>query len=476
MKKSRYYIVIFGIVSILLVIGATYAFFNYTRTGAVNNLGTGTISFITEQGPSLSITNMFPISSEEAGNNNLDTITVEIKGNTSYNDGEEFVISIVDVENQINSKHLPITYIASYVADENKSVGSSSNDYWNARNSKNSNIYLLNETGNVREDKQILVGYIDNEGSGIEGTLTIKAFIDSDRMVITDTYPSGRRYYLTDDLTQQKINTCANYLASAYDDMDAISDYQAFCSGTDYDFYGDTFQGCLNVSDWYFEDDDLEFFLENDIIYMVDNGTSAEWTQGRTVVTTDEWNSFNNTPLSFKIKAESNEGIWVENPSSIGIDTCPGCKFLYATDTMYTSWNTMGKTPTVLTSGLSDSYLDIIDRTNRDYFLGVKLNSNNQATNIYACGIKNKIPFCVEGYNDSTVYNSNKSILTSQSLWGDSCNVIPGGYQNVHCGLDYTDIYASINNAGNNMVGYGYSDLYCFVGGRGNFDCEQMME
>ena len=146
-KKLTMYLIFMGIVSLL--IGITYSFFNYTRTGAVNNLGTGTISFITEQGPSLSITNMFPISSEEAGNNSLDTITVEIKGNTSYNDGEEFVISIVDVENQINSKHLPITYIASYVADENKSVGSSSNDYWNARNSKNSNIYLLNETGNV---------------------------------------------------------------------------------------------------------------------------------------------------------------------------------------------------------------------------------------------------------------------------------------------------------------------------------------
>ena len=29
----------------------------------------------------------------------------------------------------------------------------------------------------------------------------------------------------------------------------------------------------------------------------------------------------------------------------------------------------------------------------KNYFLGVKLNSSNQATNAYACGVKDNIPF-----------------------------------------------------------------------------------
>ncbi len=41
-------------------------------------------------------------------------------------------------------------------------------------------------------------------------------------------------------------------------------------------------------------------------------GTTNDWIMGREVFTTEEWNSFQTNPLSFKVKVESNEGIWVE--------------------------------------------------------------------------------------------------------------------------------------------------------------------
>ena len=37
------------------------------------------------------------------------------------------------------------------------------------------------------------------------------------------------------------------------------------------------------------------------------NGTTDSWVSGRTVITTDQWNSLASSPLSFKIKVESKE-------------------------------------------------------------------------------------------------------------------------------------------------------------------------
>ena len=44
------------------------------------------------------------------------------------------------------------------------------------------------------------------------------------------------------------------------------------------------------------------------------NGTTNNWVNGRTVLTTAEWNSLQNSGISFQVKVEANEGIWVEGP------------------------------------------------------------------------------------------------------------------------------------------------------------------
>ncbi len=49
--------------------------------------------------------------------------------------------------------------------------------------------------------------------------------------------------------------------------------------------------------------------IENGAIYATgyDNGTNTGWINGRTVLTTTEWNNLANTPLSFKVKVEAYE-------------------------------------------------------------------------------------------------------------------------------------------------------------------------
>ena len=67
----------------------------------------------------------------------------------------------------------------------------------------------------------------------------------------------------------------------------------------------------------------IKAFLDDDLIAISDTydktqsdnmGTTSNWVNGRTVLTTTEWNSLNSTGISFKIKVEANEGIWVEKP------------------------------------------------------------------------------------------------------------------------------------------------------------------
>ena len=107
-KKKKYMFIAGPLVIFITLIGLTYAFFNYTRTGQANNLGTGRIYFNTTQGEALTLTNIFPMTATEAGNANLDSVTVGITGDTTYLNGEEFKITLADVNNTVNGKKIPL--------------------------------------------------------------------------------------------------------------------------------------------------------------------------------------------------------------------------------------------------------------------------------------------------------------------------------------------------------------------------------
>lgn len=416
-KKQMYMVI--GIFALVLFLGGTtYAFFNYTRTGVANNIRTGRIYFNTAQSNTLNLTNVFPMSATDAGNANLDAVSVRIYGDTTYSGGEEFEISIVDVNNTIGSgqsvKTIPINYIALYSATPVQSgdpnvIGTNSDSYFTARG-QSSPVYQLKTTGEATNGEQVLIGYIPSGATGIDGTLTIKAYLDSSKIAISDTYNDGN---------------------TPTDNM----------------------------------------------------GTPASFGEGRTVLTTTEWNALQNTqtPLSFKIKAVSQEGTWVEAPLAPGaIETCPGCKFLYINDdinpelAMWTTWNTNGETPTVLTSGLYDSYLDVVSISGKPFFLGVKLNNQYQITNAYACGIYDgSKPFCIEGTPDGSNYGNNSSFINGPDLWNSTCEEYENdsGYDVTTCDWDSSNVLGALAESdGTVNVGFHDGD-YCGVNDVGYVAC-----
>ena len=420
-KSKKQSLIVIGVFTLVLaLVTTTYAFFNYTRTGTANTIRTGRISFNTSQSNTLNLTNVFPMSETDAGNANLDAVSVRIWGDTTYADGEEYEISIVDVNNTIGSgasaKTIPINYIASYTATPVQSgdpnvIGESSNSYFTARG-QSSPVYQLSATGEATNGKQVLVGFIPSGATGIDGTLTIKAYLDSSKIAISDTY---------------------------------------------------------NASD-----------PETDT-----NGTTTEWVAGRTVLTTSEWNSIRNTPISFKIRVESNEGTWVEDPNPPiipTIDSCPECKYIYTTNTYYYDGVNQSTLTTFANNNemLLDDYNNVLLTSGKNFFLGFKV-ENDIVVKAYVCGIKinnqnQEIPFCVEGSTDGSTFDSNKNLILGETLWndpelsGNECEVV-GLDNGISCGEYKTNVFVDVYL--NGSIGIFTNGVFCNVNNDGSVGCEE---
>ena len=243
-KNKKTMLTIIGIAILVIgLVGVTYAFFNYTRTGSANTIRVGKINFVTRQTNTINLINLFPIdptdSSAMNDNTKVGTLVVEIEGDSDYSDGVEYLVSAVNSNITINNKVLPISLDVTVTT-----LGTESSSYWTARNSKNATIYkkLVGET--LEGDQQILVGYIkpnttSGTAEGVDGSITIKAYLDDNKILISDTY-----------------------------------------DGT--------------------ESDNM--------------GTPNSIAEGKTVFTTQEWNSLQQDGVSFQIKVEANEGVWVDGP------------------------------------------------------------------------------------------------------------------------------------------------------------------
>ena len=179
------------------------------------------------------------------------------------------------------------------------------------------------------------------------------------------------------------------------------------------------------------------------------------------------------------------------------IPSCPDCMFLYIANTpLYTSWNVAGEdpmtgdpipvTPTVLTSGLYYDYQALVATTGKEYFMGVKLDSNNQIERAYGCGIKNNVPFCIEGTlgpefggtSCLTAYLSNKSVLLDNDIYGNTCSVsdsgIPSQSGYTQCGpWNNSTMSTYIDTIGNVGIGIDY-DYDCGVDPDGVVNCDEL--
>ena len=157
---------------------------------------------------------------------------------------------------------------------------------------------------------------------------------------------------------------------------------------------------------------------------------------------------------------------------------------------MYTTWNMAGwdgtngievpEIPSVLTSGLYDDYEELIAITGKSYFLGVKLNNNNEVTNAYACGVKDGTPFCIEGYSDGSKYTANQELINGANLWNNTCDIqTESVIEETVCGPWNGSGYVSsiAFNDGYVQAGVSFGDddgfdaHYCSVSPNGSFAC-----
>ena len=244
-KSKKQMFIVIGLFALVMLLGeVTYAFFNYTRTGAANTITVGRIAFVTRQTETINLTNLFPIDPTVTGimddATKVGTLEIEIEGDTDYSGGVEYLISTVNSSVTTSTgKTVPISLDV-----EVTDLGTPSDTYFTARNSKNATIYKRLSGNEVIGDQQLLVGYIkpntqSGTAEGVDGKITIKAYFDENKIAISDTY-----------------------------------------DGT-----------------------------ESDV-----NGTTNNWVNNRVVLTTDEWNSLSTNGISFQVKVEANEGIWVEEP------------------------------------------------------------------------------------------------------------------------------------------------------------------
>ena len=254
MKKKSLIVTLLLVVGLFsITIGVTFAFFNYTRTGTENTLSVGRINFNHTQDGKIELSNIFPTSSSNLNNTNSDTVTINITGDTTYSGGIEYKVTLEDVNNTINGKEIPISFNVTA-----SNLGTKSNDYWNQRGST-TNVYNLEETGEVEDGKYVLVGYIKPDASGVNGSIDITAYVDTDKIAISDT---------------------------------------------------------------------VSKIVNNEFVY---GETTGEWLDGRIAITTDEWNSFSSSPLSFKVRVEANEGIWVEEEK----------QYVMKTTRSYSNWTSI---------------------------------------------------------------------------------------------------------------------------------------
>ncbi len=215
---------------VVAVVGVSFAFFNYTRTGAANTVRTGTISFNTSNSV-INITNLFPIAKADVATDstNVGVGTVTITGSTNYSNGIDFTVTAEDVSSNIGttSGKLPISIAVSQTGlDGVKEFGS---------NSGSISLTPYEDGATITSGSPLASGRIP-ANANINGTITIKAYIDQAGVAITDTY---------------------NGPSSTPSDT---------------------------------------------------NGTTSTWVNGRTVLTTAQWNALASTPASFKIRVVANEG------------------------------------------------------------------------------------------------------------------------------------------------------------------------
>ena len=310
-KNKQVMFAIIGVAVLVIgLVGVTYAFFNYTRTGSANQIKTGQIYFNAEQGDTVTLSDLFPITVEDgttvdASTPGVGSLKLHITGDTTYEEGVEYLIEAVDVTGN-GETALPISIAISYAATEPASgqdpnvIGTADDDYFTNRGGSDSRYKLLS-TGSITEGEDILVGYIAPGNTGIDGELTILAYLDARNIAITDTYPEKTVY---------TVNTTGYIAATCETALNGNENASTICATTT------SLQTELDSTSSTLTPAQITALENAGLVTEYTDGTTSTWVNGRTVFTTEQWNALQATGVSFKIKATANEGTWVPAPTT----------------------------------------------------------------------------------------------------------------------------------------------------------------
>ena len=160
---------------VVAVVGVSFAFFNYTRTGPANTVGTGEIHFTTSQ-ETLAVRNLFPVAVTdvtESTTANVATTTVTIEGWTNYAGGLNYTVTAEEVD----TKGLPIK--VKVFADGATTSGATllGNGAATALTTGTSTTIA---TGHIAKSDTA-------PGTMPTGTIKVVAFLDASDILITDT-------------------------------------------------------------------------------------------------------------------------------------------------------------------------------------------------------------------------------------------------------------------------------------------------
>ena len=445
-KNQKQMFIVIGAFVLTLLLGTTaYAFFNYTRTGASNVIKTGRIAFNADQSAQVTLSDLFPITVGDnetvtASTPGVGSLSIHVTGDTSYEEGIEYLIKAINVTGD-NGTNLPISIAISYEANTGKTIGTPDDSYFTNRGG-NSSVYKVLSNDTISEGKELVVGYIapDNNGTGIDGTLTILVYLDARNIVITDTYPEG----IVREVKEAGYTSAACETALA-----GVTGASTYCATAS------SLQTAINNGS--LTDAQMTLLVNAGLVDEYTDGTTDTWVGDRTVLTTSEWNSLQASGVSFQVKVEANEGTWVTAPvaSAPTIDTCQGCVYTYTTTTL-----SAGNNGTVMqASDYDEDYRNVITET-RKHFLGLKLDDNtHQITDVYACGIKgedpnNGTPFCLMSAISGDAFNTN--FATVNNLWNNTCTAYSMGGTRYCLGAVSVSI---VSNQQTTKVGIGTEDV-----------------
>ena len=251
--KKKYSIQVILSIALLLILtgGFTYAFFNYTRTGNSNILRLGEIVFHYSEGNNISLSNVFPIKVERDSN-----------GNITNQEGIGEVEILIDGRTTYSEG---IEYIVRAVNVNNGTT------------------------------KKLPIGIdikVETNGEGNNDNLGIE---DSDYFQNRGSYTTSHyNKLLNSDALTEESDILVGFIAGNNNNTNNSVNGKIIIKAYIDDskiLVSDTYDGT--------ESDNM--------------GTSSSMAEGKTVFTTSEWNLLQTSGVSFQIKVEANEGIWVEH-------------------------------------------------------------------------------------------------------------------------------------------------------------------